>query len=171
MHYSLPMYCIIAVLHIYILKFGTSGASATTMYYGLLDQGLRRLQGGWFSVSAGGPQSLQGQISQSGRPHKPILFLILLFMNSLISGPGASRARFLHLGTLSETQHFLNTSLYKINNFRPGESPLSHLMLPLQSRASLVVLSAGPLCMCTCLRVLLIISCFHYHLVFLLSLD
>ena len=86
-------------------------------------------------------------------------------MKSLISGLVASRARYLHLGALSKTRHFLNTSLYEITPFRSGGSTLSHLMLPLSSRASLVVLKAslrpsllfnerGPLCLRTCLVLL-----------------
>ena len=41
-------------------------------------------------------------------------------LRKLLSGPGASRPRFPHLGTPLETYHFLYTSLYEIAHFRPG---------------------------------------------------
>ena len=53
-------------------------------------------------------------------PWKPTISLILLFMNLLISGLGASRPRFLDLAAPLETYHFLNTSLYEFAHVWPG---------------------------------------------------
>ena len=69
-------------------------------------------------------------------PHTPMIFLILLFMKLFLSGLGASRDRFLHLGALSGTQHFLSTSLYNINYFRAGhvQGQISQSWCPLTNQ-------------------------------------